>query len=79
MEGAELEFTDDALSALAQKAIGRETGARALRSVMEELMLELMYDLPDLDNENAKYVIDRSAVEGKIALADLRVQQRESA
>lgn len=79
MEGAELEFTDEALRKLARKAIGRETGARALRSVMEELMLDLMYDLPDLNNDNAKYVIDASTVDSNKSLADLRVAKKESA
>lgn len=79
MENAELEFTDDALLALAQNAIKRQTGARALRSVMEELMLELMYELPDLDNEGAKYVITEHAVNNPCTLTSLRVQKKESA
>ena len=80
MEGAELEFTDDALLALADEAISRDTGARALRSVMEEIMLDLMYDLPDMNNEQAEYVIDRSAIESPRPLAELRVApKKESA
>ena len=79
MENAELEFTQAALEKLAGKAIARKTGARALRSVMEELMLELMYDLPDMNNEGAKYVIDAAAVDGQKQLADMRVAQKESA
>ena len=79
MEGAEVEFTDAALKKLARKALGRDTGARALRSVMEELMLELMYELPDLDNDGARYVIDADAVEGNASLAELRVAKKESA
>ena len=79
MENAELEYTDQALQSLAKKAIARKTGARALRSVMEELMLELMYDLPEMNNDGAKYVIDAAAVEGHKPLADMRVQQKESA
>lgn len=80
MEGAELEFTDDALLALADEAISRDTGARALRSVMEEVMLDLMYDLPDLNNEQARYVLDRSAIESPRPLAELReVPKKESA
>ena len=79
IEGAELEFTDGALLKLARLAIDRQTGARALRSVMEELMLELMYELPDLKNEGAKYVIDSEAVGGKKRLVDLREPQKESA
>ena len=79
MEGAELEFTRDALYTLAERAIKRETGARALRSVLEELMLDLMYELPDLSNEGAKYVITQHAIEHPTSLADLRTQKKESA
>ena len=56
MENAELEFTPAALSKLAHKAMSRDTGARALRSVMEDIMLDLMYELPELTNDGAKYV-----------------------
>ncbi|MEM9414679.1 MAG: hypothetical protein AAGA29_04270 [Planctomycetota bacterium] len=80
MEGAELEFTEDALLALAEEAISRDTGARALRSVMEEVMLDLMYDLPDMNNEQAHYVIDASAIHTPRPLAELRVApKKESA
>src|SRR5690606_3432402 len=79
MEGAELEFTESALRRVAQRAISRDTGARALRSVMEELMLDLMYDLPDMSNEGAKYVIDAAAVDGRKRLGELRVPKKESA
>jgi ATP-dependent Clp protease ATP-binding subunit ClpX len=79
MEGADLEFTEGALSALADKALTRDTGARALRSVMEEMMLELMYELPDLNNEGMKYVIDSRAVTHGTRLAEMRVPKKESA
>ncbi len=79
MEGAELEFTHGALRKLAERAIARNTGARALRSVMEELMLDLMYELPDLANDGSKYVIDTPALSGKIRLSDLRLAKKESA
>jgi ATP-dependent Clp protease ATP-binding subunit ClpX len=71
MENAELEFTSDALQALAQKALTRDTGARALRSITEELMVDLMYKLPE-EPKPAKYVITRDVVEGK---AELFAQQ----
>jgi len=67
MENAELEFTDDALRALAQKALKRDTGARALRAIIEELMVDLMYQLPE-ELKPAKYVITRDIVEGKADL-----------
>ena len=80
MEDAELEFTEDALYAVAEMAIKRDTGARALRSVMEGLMLDLMYDLPDANNKGMKYVIDESAVKNPRPLKELGHRiQKESA
>ena len=46
MEGVKLEFTEGALDAIAREAVKRETGARSLRSIMENLMLEIMFELP---------------------------------
>lgn len=61
MEGVELEFTQDALVAIAKKAIIRKTGARGLRSIVEGLLLDTMYDLPTL---NAKKVtVEKACVE----------------
>jgi ATP-dependent Clp protease ATP-binding subunit ClpX len=79
MENAELEFTTDALEMLASRAIERNTGARALRSVMEEVMLDLMYDLPDMQNNNTKYVMDAKAIEEQHSLEKIRVAHKESA
>ena len=80
LEDAKLTFTEDALEALAEKAMKRKTGARALRAVMDEVMLDLMYDLPDLDNENTEYIIDRETVENpKVTLESLRMKVKESA
>ena len=67
MEEAELMFTGGALQALAQKALERDTGARALRAITEELMVDLMYQLPE-EQSGAKYVITRDIVEGKAEL-----------
>ncbi len=67
MEDSELEFTNGALHALAQRALKRDTGARALRSITEELMVDLMYQLPE-EQKGAKYVISRDIVEGKAEL-----------
>lgn len=64
MEGAELHFTRGAIAAIAEKAIDLKTGARALRSIMERIMLDVMYDLPQTDNV-AKVVINRGVVEGR--------------
>jgi ATP-dependent Clp protease ATP-binding subunit ClpX len=79
LEGAEVEFTRPALEAIADKALTRDTGARALRSVMEDLMLDLMYELPDQKSDGAKYVIDAAAVKQRPQLGQLRVAKRESA
>ena len=80
LEGAKLTFTEDALVHLAEKALERKTGARALRAVLEERMLDLMYDLPDMDNDGAEYVLDADALSARsIRLADIRAPRRESA
>lgn len=50
MDGVELEFTDDALEAIADQAIHRGTGARGLRAIMEEVLLPVMYDIPSRDD-----------------------------
>ncbi|MCH9057125.1 MAG: ATP-dependent Clp protease ATP-binding subunit ClpX [Planctomycetes bacterium] len=79
LEDAKLTFTDAALLAIAVKAKERNTGARALRGVLEETMIDLMYDLPDLDNEGVEYLIDEDAIQNKVKLADVKVERKESA
>ncbi len=64
MDGVRLRLTPDAVKAIAQKAIELKTGARALRSIMENLMLEVMYDLPGRDDV-AEVVIDAAVVAGR--------------
>src|SRR5690606_1793953 len=64
MDGVNLRFTPDALRAVAQKAINLKTGARALRAILEQLMLEIMYDLPMRDDVG-EVIIDASVVAGK--------------
>ncbi len=64
MEGVELNFTKDALQALAEAAVKRGTGARALRSIIERLMLDVMYDLPSR-KDVTRVSINRAVVEGK--------------
>ncbi|MDR8523232.1 ATP-dependent protease ATP-binding subunit ClpX [Shewanella fidelis] len=64
MEGVELEFRDDALKAIALKAQTRKTGARGLRSIVEGILLDVMYDLPSTDDV-VKVVIDESVVNGE--------------
>lgn len=65
MEGVELEFREDALLAIAKKALARKTGARGLRSILEQALLDVMFDLPSMDNVS-KVVLDDSGVEGEI-------------
>ena len=71
MENAELQFTDDSLHTLAKKALKHATGARALRSLAEKLMIDLMYQLPE-EPKPAKYVITKDIVEGTVPLAAAR-------
>jgi len=78
MEDAVLEFTDGALRALARKAETRDTGARALRAITEELMIDLMYDLPE-DAKGARYIITEDIVTGKAELSSARQKKKESA
>ncbi|WP_251978236.1 ATP-dependent Clp protease ATP-binding subunit ClpX [Salinicola avicenniae] len=63
MEGVELDFREDALRAVAHKAMERKTGARGLRSILESVLLETMYDVPSLDGVS-KVVIDASVIAG---------------
>ncbi len=64
LEDVKLTFTDDALVAISQRAIERKTGARGLRSIVEGILLDTMYDLPDLENV-VEVVVDRDVVEGR--------------
>ncbi|WWO99741.1 MAG: ATP-dependent Clp protease ATP-binding subunit ClpX [Candidatus Dasytiphilus stammeri] len=64
LEGVILEFSDEALVSISQKAILRKTGARGLRSIIESVLLHTMYDLPSMTNIE-KIVIDKSVVEGQ--------------
>ncbi len=80
MEDAELEFTTGALHSLASKALKRDTGARALRAITEELMVDLMYQLPE-ESKPGKYVITKEIVEGTkpLAKAKQKPSKKESA
>lgn len=79
MEEAELKFTDEALKMIAQKAMKRDTGARALRAVMEELMVDLMYRLPE-EPKPSNYMVSEAVVEGKTDLFEVgRKAKKEGA
>ena len=64
MEGVELEFREDALRAVAKKAMQRKTGARGLRTILENVLLDTMYDLPSMSNAT-KVVVDDAVVTGE--------------
>jgi len=64
MEGCELEFRDDALRSIALKAMERKTGARGLRTILEHVLLDTMYDLPTMENVS-KVVIDEAVINGE--------------
>ena len=64
MEGVDLEFRDDALRAVAKKAMDRKTGARGLRTILENVLLDTMYDLPSSTNAK-KVVVDEAVVIGE--------------
>ena len=70
MDGGQLQFSDESLRAIARKAMERKTGARALRSIMEELMLDLMFDLPAHKGLQPKYVITEAMVTGEQPVTD---------
>jgi len=78
MEDVRLEFAEDALSAIARKAIARKTGARGLRSIMEGILLESMFDLPSLDGVEA-IVISREVVEGRAKPLYIYTERRADA
>ncbi|MAK43946.1 MULTISPECIES: ATP-dependent Clp protease ATP-binding subunit ClpX [Spongiibacter] len=64
MEGVEVDFREDGLRAVAEKAMVRKTGARGLRSILESVLLDTMYDLPSTDNVS-KVVVDASVINGE--------------
>ncbi|MCI4662312.1 MAG: ATP-dependent Clp protease ATP-binding subunit ClpX [Neomegalonema sp.] len=66
MEGVELKFTDEALAAIARKAIARKTGARGLRSILEDTLLDAMFDLPGMKDVK-QVVVDDEVIDGSKA------------
>ena len=63
MEDSEIDFRDDALVAIAEKAMERKTGARGLRSILESVLLDIMYDLPS-EKDVSKVIVDESVIKG---------------
>ncbi|MGI9320002.1 MAG: ATP-dependent Clp protease ATP-binding subunit ClpX [Thiogranum sp.] len=64
MEGAEIEFREDALRAVAKKAMQRKTGARGLRTILEHVLLNIMYELPSMESVR-KVVVDERTIDGE--------------
>jgi ATP-dependent Clp protease ATP-binding subunit ClpX len=75
MEHCELDFTEGALQAIARRAMSKETGARGLRSIIEEVMLDLMYDLPDQE-PGSKFLITEDIVLGRDKLFKIPPQSK---
>ncbi|QDU88333.1 ATP-dependent Clp protease ATP-binding subunit ClpX [Pirellulimonas nuda] len=78
MEEADLRFTDEALRAIARKAHERETGARGLRSIIETVMLDIMFDLPD-QARGSRYLVTDGVVEGRERLFSPQEPEAKSA
>ena len=74
-EGAELDFTDEALRAIAERALDRDTGARALRAVAEEIMLDPLFNLPD-HPRGKRWVVTEEVVRGQEPLVPSRGRRR---
>ena len=78
MENSELDFTDDALRSIAQRAMNKGTGARGLRSIIEDVMLDIQFELPD-QPAGSKYVINEDIVQGRDKLFKLPEPKTKSA
>ena len=71
MEGADVEFSADALEEIAKKAKAKDTGARGLRSIVEEIMLDIMFDLPDrAAKDKGKFLVTGEVVRKEKSLFD---------
>ena len=76
MENVDLTFSEDALNSVAKKAILRKTGARGLRSILEDILLDTMYDLPEL-NGVGEVVVNAEVVEGNASPLHIYVDKSE--
>lgn len=65
LDGVDIEFSDDSLKAVAQKSKNRNTGARGLRSILEEVLLDTMYNLPSIDKKIKKIIINEDVINNK--------------
>ena len=78
MEGVELEVSESALKAIAQKAMERKTGARGLRSIMEQALLDTMFELPELENVEKVVVDDSVVADGKPPMLVYRAAEKKA-
>jgi ATP-dependent Clp protease ATP-binding subunit ClpX len=78
MEGAELEFQPDALKEIARRARERDTGARGLRSIVEEIMTDIMFELPEIEPKG-KFVVTPAVVRGEVPLFERKHADKKSA
>jgi len=82
MDGVGLEFKEDALKAVAEEAIHRNTGARGLRAIMEEIMMNVMYDLPTRTDVK-KCIVTKDTIlkriEPELVITDEKLKKEESA
>jgi ATP-dependent Clp protease ATP-binding subunit ClpX len=78
MEGADLEFREEALNAIAKRALKRKTGARGLRSIIEHALLDIMYELPGL-KDVTKVVVDEKSISGETKPLLLYAEQAKAA
>lgn len=79
MDGCEIEFTEEALRAVARKALARKTGARGLRSILEKSMMEIMYELPSDENAEKCIIEESTITAGTRPKVLYRKQKKESA
>ncbi len=78
LDDVELEFDEAALRGVAKKAIARKTGARGLRAIVEDILLDIMYDIPS-EEDIQKVIITQDVVEKKLAPSIIRVEKEETA
>ena len=78
IDNVELDFTDKALEAIAEKAIERKTGARGLRSIIEDVMTDIMFEIPSR-TDIKKVLVTKESVEGKSNPIMIPKDQEESA
>lgn len=78
MENCDLHFTDEAINTIAQRSLEKDTGARGLRSIIEQVVLDLMYDLPD-QPKGTRFVIDENLVKEKLSPNAFKMPETKSA